>query len=69
MSDLNIRTIVEALTKPEVQRRRTRIEDLSDVGYELSEEHLQVVTGGNPKVGQIADKPTRPHCTGCCCDS
>ncbi len=46
MSDLNIRTIVEALTKPEVQRPHTRIEDLSDVGYKLSEEHLQLVTGG-----------------------
>lgn len=47
MSDFNIGTTVEASTKPEGQRQRTRIEDLLDIGYELSEEHLQMVTGGN----------------------
>lgn len=30
------------------KRQRTRIEDLSPIGYELSEEHLRLMSGGMP---------------------
>lgn len=55
-----IHTLTKSATEPELQRvsqsaaqqlYHTNIQDLSPVGYELSEEHLRLVSGGMGSAG------------------
>ena len=65
MSNLNpIRNIISNLVKPAAEQlhltstksaHRTSIEELLPIGYELSEEHLRLVSGGMRSVGTCCD--------------